>query len=165
MRSKYLLLFFLYLFCLCKSNQKICDGENCRNGKFQVIYDNGDRFDGEFFEDIKHGYGIYYYSNGDVFEGEYQFGYKEGPGVYRYANGDKYIGLYSKGKRQGLGKYLYCDGLILDGYWENNHLQGNAKIVNAKGSLVLEGTWKDSRWIGISPTSSSTNTVEIPNPQ
>ncbi|PJZ84678.1 hypothetical protein CH366_12140 [Leptospira harrisiae] len=166
MRPKYLLLLFLSLFCLCKSNQKICEGENCRNGKFQVQYENGDYFDGDFFEDVKHGSGIYKYSNGDIFEGEYQFGYKEGKGIYRYANGDQFIGVYQKGKRNGFGKYRFSDGLILEGNWENNELQGQSRIVNAKGSLVLEGIWKNSRWIGITPTSaSSTNAVEISNPE
>ncbi|TGL53268.1 hypothetical protein EHQ55_01400 [Leptospira meyeri] len=166
MRPKYLILFFLSLFCLCKSNQKICEGENCRNGKFLVQYENGDRFEGEFLEDVKHGSGIYQYSNGDIFEGEYQFGYKEGKGIYRYANGDKFIGAYKKGKRHGMGKYIFSDGLLLEGNWENNELQGQSRIINAKGSLVLEGIWKDSRWISIAPTpTSSTNAVEISNPE
>ncbi|TGM19742.1 hypothetical protein EHQ73_15830 [Leptospira meyeri] len=166
MRPKYLILFFLSLICLCKSNQKICEGENCRNGKFQVQYENGDRYEGEFLEDVKHGSGIYQYSNGDIFEGEYQFGYKEGKGIYRYANGDKFIGVYKKGKRHGMGKYIFFDGLLLEGNWENNELQGQSRIINAKGSLVLEGIWKDSRWISIAPIpTSSNNAVEISNPE
>ncbi|TGL74945.1 MORN repeat-containing protein [Leptospira jelokensis] len=165
MRSQYLIILCLSLFVFCQSNQKICEGENCRNGKHLVHYDNGDQFEGEFLEDSKHGNGIYRYANGDIFEGEYKFGSKDGPGIYRYANGDQFIGNYVKGKREGYGKYRFADGFLLEGYWDQNGLVGKAKITNAKGSLVLEGYWNQNQFLGIKPKEGSNNRIEISNPE
>ena len=41
----------------------------------------GDRYEGEFYDGILHGKGIYFYKNGDVFRGTWTGGLKNGPGL------------------------------------------------------------------------------------
>ena len=41
----------------------------------------GDRYDGEFYDGILHGEGVYFYKNGDVFRGTWSGGLKNGPGL------------------------------------------------------------------------------------
>ena len=45
--------------------------EKGNNGKLSVTYDNGDKYEGDFVENIKEGKGIYFYLNGDRYEGEF----------------------------------------------------------------------------------------------
>ena len=35
-------------------------------------YEDGNRFEGEFKDDKKHGHGVYTYANGDVYDGEWK---------------------------------------------------------------------------------------------
>jgi len=39
-------------------------------GKGIYKYVNGSSFEGEFLEDLKHGYGVYKYFTGETYEGE-----------------------------------------------------------------------------------------------
>jgi hypothetical protein len=57
---------------------------------------NGDRYDGEFFEDRIEGFGVYTFGRGpwagERYEGDYVAGRRHGHGVYRWATGDVYRG-------------------------------------------------------------------------
>lgn len=41
------------------------------NGKAQIVYSNGDKYDGDFKDGEKSGKGVYKYSTGDIYEGEW----------------------------------------------------------------------------------------------
>lgn len=45
---------------------------------------SGGKYEGEYKNDVKNGYGVYTYANGDVYEGQWQDGKKHGRGVYKY---------------------------------------------------------------------------------
>lgn len=47
----------------------------------------GDHYQGEFKNGLKHGFGMYFFSNGDKYVGEYQYGKREGKGTYTFSNG------------------------------------------------------------------------------
>jgi hypothetical protein len=61
------------------------------------VPDNGDRYDGEWKHNKKHGIGSYRFVKGDYYEGVFEDGYKHGEGTYRYPNGDIYEGTFVKG--------------------------------------------------------------------
>ncbi len=42
------------------------------NGKGTYVFPNGNRFEGEWSNDVKNGYGILTYVNGEKYEGEWQ---------------------------------------------------------------------------------------------
>ena len=42
------------------------------NGKGTYVFPNGNRFEGEWSNDVKHGYGVLTYVNGERYEGEWQ---------------------------------------------------------------------------------------------
>ena len=61
-----------------------------------------------------HNKGTYHYSNGDRYEGEWRDDKRHGKGVVTYAgpNGtvqEKYEGDWVDGKMHGWGKYFYAD--------------------------------------------------------
>ena len=49
------------------------------------------------------------YPNGDIYEGDFKDGLKHGEGRYTWVNGDVYEGAYSKDKKQGIGKMVYLN--------------------------------------------------------
>jgi hypothetical protein len=72
----------------------------------------------------KQGYGKEYYKNGDVFDGEWDNDLKHGKGVHFYANGDKFNGRYVKGKRHGNGRFYNK----LETYEEKGEWKDDIKI-------------------------------------
>ena len=48
------------------------------------IWKVGERFVGDFINDKREGYGVYYYAGGDRYEGNFKNNKKEGQGVYYY---------------------------------------------------------------------------------
>lgn len=63
-----------------------------------MCYPNGDKYDGEWKEDMKEGKGRVKYANGDSFDGEFKEDSKSGEGVYTYASGEKHSGTWPKDK-------------------------------------------------------------------
>jgi len=55
-------------------------------------YENGDKYEGEFFNGKLHGKGIYTYANGDKYEGEFVDGKFTGRGTFTCSNGKQFTG-------------------------------------------------------------------------
>ena len=62
-----------------------------------MFTENGDRYDGEWKQNKKHGMGKYKFAKGDYYEGTFEDGLKHGEGTYRYPNGDIYEGTFVRG--------------------------------------------------------------------
>ena len=56
------------------------------------VFACGDRHEGEYHEDKRHGYGCYTWDSGDRYEGYWGEGRMSGKGVKYMANGDVYDG-------------------------------------------------------------------------
>jgi len=56
-----------------------------------MYYNCGDKYEGEYKNDIKDGKGVYI-SEGYIYEGEFKVGLREGNGIIKYKKGDKYDG-------------------------------------------------------------------------
>jgi len=67
-----------------------------KHGKGVKAWANGDRYEGEFFEDRLEGFGVYSFGRGpwqgERYEGDYVAGQRHGHGVYRWTTGDVYRG-------------------------------------------------------------------------
>ena len=57
-----------------------------------MIYDNYDKYEGDWKNDVKEGKGIYYYKKGGFYEGDFINDKREGNGIMIYDNGNKYDG-------------------------------------------------------------------------
>ena len=58
-------------------------------GIYRIYYfSDGDKYEGEWKNDKREGYGIYY-SDRDKYEGEWKNDLKDGYGIYYYSNGNK----------------------------------------------------------------------------
>ena len=81
---------------------------------------SGDRYEGEYLNGDRHGFGTYFYANGNKYSGEYKNDSPNGKGTMIFSSGAKYIGEVKNGKRHGSGTYFYPDGERLTGIWNEN---------------------------------------------
>ena len=73
-----------------------------KQGAGQKEWPNGDRYDGEFVNDLKHGYGIYVWGKSSAWAGQ------------------RYAGDFVKDRRHGAGIYEWPDGRQLTGPWQDD---------------------------------------------
>ena len=86
---------------------------------------------GGFHEGKKHGRGIKTWSWGDRYEGEFVDDYKHGWGTYAWGArtlfaGDRYEGEFSNDKRNGYGIYSWASGDSYAGPWKDDSVAGRA---------------------------------------
>ena len=61
-------------------------------------------------DDQRCGFGKYFYVNGDYYEGEWQNHVRHGRGTYFYAaTGSKYTGMWNSGKWEGHGELIHAN--------------------------------------------------------
>ena len=61
-------------------------------------------------------------SNGDVWEGEMLNGVRHGLGIYHWTDGSWWYGTWENGLREGAGFYVRSDGAIMTSVWTNDRL-------------------------------------------
>lgn len=92
---------------------------------------------GTFADNKYAGHFICQYVDGDSFEGEYVNDLRHGKGVYKYDSGagdySKYEGMYANGKKQGLGTFTSRDGAYHTGQFVNDVEEGKFKYVTSEG--------------------------------
>ena len=109
------------------------------------VWPNGDKYEGQVFQNQMHGRGIFTSSQGYVYTGEFKYGnpvaweswstttvisMKEASsmtcfmerGNTLYANGDRYQGEFQNDLPHGQGVYILANGNIYSGLWENGGL-------------------------------------------
>lgn len=96
-----------------------CVKGDCMNGFAVFVFDNGDRYEGEWKDGKMHGQGTYSYSNKAVYSGQYSNDERHGYGTFRWPQGDTYVGDYFHNKRHGYGMYIDASGNIQEGYFED----------------------------------------------
>mmetsp|Transcript_22989 Transcript_22989/g.20881 ORF Transcript_22989/g.20881 Transcript_22989/m.20881 type:complete len:230 (-) Transcript_22989:113-802(-) len=106
------------------------------------------RFEGNYVDGQKTGYGKMIYPNGDIYEGEWLENLMNGEGSYTYKkSGDIYSGTWIKGKKQDQGRYEFNkDRSMFVGTWEKGQFTNGTWEL--KGAGVYEGQFKLGRPIG-----------------
>ena len=61
--------------------------------------------------------------NGDSWEGESYDGVRHGWGIYRWADGSWWCGTWHEGLREGEGLFVRSDGAMMTGTWEREELR------------------------------------------
>ena len=67
------------------------EGET-KDGQGTFIYDNGDKYVGEFKDGRRHGQGTFTAADGDKYVGEWRDGERHGRGTASFPNGNQYVG-------------------------------------------------------------------------
>ncbi|MBN1250964.1 MAG: caspase family protein [Bacteroidales bacterium] len=126
------LLFSSYAF----SQNKGCISGDCDNGYGTWVYDNGEKYEGDWLNKKMNGNGTYYYNNGDIYKGQFNDNRLEGIGTCTFKNGAKYTGNWLNNTRDGEGTYFYTSGKVEKGLWINGEF---AEKSNSKKTGCISG--------------------------
>lgn len=80
---------------------------------------------GDFRAGKKHGKGIKVMANGDRYEGDFDDDYRHGVGTYTWGAqtqwaGERYTGQYQRDARHGWGVFFWANGDRYEGEWKND---------------------------------------------
>jgi hypothetical protein len=106
------------------------------------VWPNGNKYEGQMFQDQMHGRGIFTSSQGYVYTGEFKYGKPHGLGKLIYDNGEQYEGSLVNDMLHGKGKYLYANGDRYQGEFQNDLPHGQGVYILASGS-IHSGLWEN----------------------
>eukprot|EP01104_Vermistella_antarctica_P017048 TRINITY_DN5968_c0_g1_i1.p1 TRINITY_DN5968_c0_g1~~TRINITY_DN5968_c0_g1_i1.p1 ORF type:complete len:691 (+),score=132.26 TRINITY_DN5968_c0_g1_i1:200-2272(+) len=112
------------------------NAEGILEGYGTMLFDEGERYEGQWQEHKRHGIGTFFYRNGDVYRGQYQNGKRNGYGMLACTStGLTYDGQFSASLRCDFGvesddKEMYM------GEWKDDQRHGIGLLVN-----LLTNNW------------------------
>jgi len=123
-------------------------GDNCKEGFGIQFYQNGDKYEGMWKGDKRHGQGTYWRlekeSGGGKLRREYTGDWfedrKHGRGTLFYKSGDRYDGFWVNGMPQGEGRMIYENENIYEGQWHEGKRNGYGVLTKRNGDH-FEGQW------------------------
>ena len=145
--SKLLGLVAVFSFLFSLPAEANCIKGNCFNGYGTFVFNNGDRYVGDFVGGKPEGKGILYLANGNKYIGHWAASFREGEGRYVFAEGHEYRGQFSRNQFSGQGVMNYANGDRYDGLWKNDRPNGQG-IYYFSGGRRFEGEFVDGRFHG-----------------
>lgn len=92
------------------------------DGAGEVLFNNGDRFSGEFRAGRIDGKGTWTSgTSGNTYTGNWRNGRRDGEGTYSWSQGtQRYVGEWAGDKREGRGTFTWANGDRFEGEFRNN---------------------------------------------
>ncbi len=115
---------------------------NVFNGSVDVVYANGNTYDGSVTNGMKNGSGEETAFDGTKYDGNFMMGKRTGYATVEYNDGSSYKGYFKEGAYNGYGKLYYANGDVYDGAWKNGEKQGYGKYKEANGNYFY-GIWQN----------------------
>lgn len=82
------------------------------------------------------------------YEGDYKNNKREGFGIFNMPNNDKYEGEFQNNKYNGKGKYIWGDGSWYEGGFNNDQKDGKGVMYFDNGAKI-NGLWKEDNPIDV----------------
>lgn len=110
--------------------------KNLREGYGVYTYPNSFfRYEGEWHEGGKDGFGKLKMRDGSFYEGQFINGEIDGTGIRYWAHTDNtYEGQFENGEMCGMGVMSFGDGSLYEGAWLNNKMEGEGVLKGTDGS-------------------------------
>lgn len=122
--------------------------DNCKEGFGIQHYKKGDKYEGMWAVDKRHGQGTYWRNEGGKLRREYTGDWFEdrmhGRGTFFYKNGDRYDGYWVNGLPQGEGRMIYANENIYEGQWHEGKRNGYGVLTKRNGDH-FEGHWVEDQ--------------------
>ena len=140
--------------------------------KKSIVYENGDKYIGEFRYGKYHGQGKLTFKDGGSIEGNWKDGLLHGhgkkilegfvwegeyednsikKGILTWPDGKKYVGQFERGQPHGKGQFKCPNGSPLEGEWRNSTLLVTGLIgghdLNTKFIEKFDGTKENGGWL------------------
>ncbi len=117
------------------------------SGEKTLILPDGKKYEGEFINGKRHGFGKLIYPDGLEYEGDFIDDRQEGYGTYIFPDGRRYVGQFDAGKRNGHGTLTSPDGRMYTGQWKDGMITGYGTLTYSDGTIKT-GRWLDGVFLG-----------------
>ena len=108
-----------------------CEDINTLDNCFgSITFKTGEKYIGDFKNDMRHGIGKITFPNGTSYVGEWKEDLQEGTGIMDYASGASYEGEWRGGVLEGIGKFTWPNGDTYTGEFEKNEIKNGKGIFN-----------------------------------
>ena len=94
-------------------------GDAVRRERRELVWDNGDRYEGEWLGELMDGAGTWTGADGERYVGEWRDGERHGRGLSTGADGETYDGQWEEGVEHGRGLYSDPEDGWIDALWED----------------------------------------------
>jgi len=109
------------------------------DGRCAFSHDSA-RYEGDWKDNMHHGYGTYVTKSGTHYEGQWERGKAHGHGIeIDDERGFRFEGSYVDGEWRGRGVMLCANGKRCEGNWQRGNLHGDALVVYEDGSRYEGG--------------------------
>jgi hypothetical protein len=134
------------------------------NGKYRLVYN------GDYLGNARNGFGISYNAKGERYEGEWLMNQRHGKGKQIYGGrvpdgfgGDLYDGDWVHDKRSGEGTYFYANGDVYRGGWLDDEKHGEGVFFYEATGRRYDGVWE--KGVAKCGTYQPTDPTEVPKLQ
>ena len=120
-------------------------GKKCGQG--HIVYENKKEYIGYFNNDIvclEQGIFTFIFENGNKFEGEYLAGKQYDVGTYIFVDGNSYHGSVIENKVVGNGTYTFKNGDVYKGKFEDDIICGYGELLKNNGDKYI-GEFKNNK--------------------
>ena len=104
------------------------------SGRGQIVWNNGDQFDGAMVRGQKEGKGAFRWANGQQYSGDWSRDQPHGRGSIVYPNGDRYTGDMRAGLPNGSGTLAFRNGSRYHGEVRDGLPNGTGTLAFANGN-------------------------------
>lgn len=124
---------------------------NKRGPHKTVFFPDGQRYQGEWLNNLRHGKGSQFYKNGSKYEGNWKEGMRHGLGILWNCDSKrfrvKYSGEWRDDIPHGMGTHYDEHGNVYEGNWVTGQRSGLGKMTYESGSVdipsdIYEGEWQ-----------------------
>ena len=123
------------------------DFYSIRNGFQTKIYENGDKYVGNFINGKRTGKGTYTWAaTGNKYIGDFINGKRSGKGTFIWASGDIYVGDFVDGKRTGKGTFIWASVGRYVGDFVDGKIEGEGIYTPINGEK-LEGKFENGKLV------------------
>lgn len=105
-------------------------------------WSDGSRYEGEWFDNLLHGYvkyiyliakGLFYFNDGKTYIGQWRYNTMHGFGKFCGKDGKKYVGYFLNDQKEGFGFYYWPKSKrVYVGFWKAGKQEGLGKVISDK---------------------------------
>jgi len=115
-----------------------------RHGNGVLIWSNGDKYVGTFWNGLREGEGTIQFADGSEYVGNWENNKMHGQGTRRFNNGNVFNGTYREGKRSGHGRCYFANGDMYVGEWKSDAMSGFGRYYYNDGQS-FEGSFLEGK--------------------
>ena len=114
-------------------------------------FTNGNKYVGEWKDNVRNGQGALTIANGNKYVGEWKDSRSHGQGTFTWADGENYVGEFKVGKFNGQGTLTFANGDKYVGEFKDGDFNGQGTLFRADGSVINAGIWADDKFVRSAP--------------